>query len=69
MCEFDEYVQGPRSVWPTEEQVRDYETGKAPWPYKSSPPKKCKCGILATEGVVPSELGYGWYYGMSTGEY
>ncbi|KAF8732863.1 hypothetical protein HU200_015211 [Digitaria exilis] len=27
------------------------------------PEKICKCGILAERGVVPSELGYGWYCG------
>jgi hypothetical protein len=29
----------------------------------------CKCGILARKGVVPSELGYGWYSGNSCGDY
>jgi hypothetical protein len=26
------------------------------------PERKYKCGIKASEGVVPSELGYGYYY-------
>ncbi|RCV33034.1 hypothetical protein SETIT_7G050400v2 [Setaria italica] len=38
-------------MWPTEEQVREFESGKAPWPCMSSPSCKCKCGILVTEGV------------------
>lgn len=69
MCEFNEYVQGPRAVWPNEEQVQDFESRKAPWPYKSLLPKRCNCGILAKEGVVPSELGYGWYCGNAIGKY
>ncbi|KAF8723627.1 hypothetical protein HU200_021584 [Digitaria exilis] len=35
----------------------------APWPCTKYPEKRCKCGILAERGVVPSELGYGWYCG------
>ena len=31
------------------------------------PEHKCKCGIKAHEGVVPSELGYGYYYGNAYG--
>ncbi|KAF8666090.1 hypothetical protein HU200_053800 [Digitaria exilis] len=63
VCQFNEYVQGPRSVWPSDEEVRAYEVGQAPWPCTKYPEKRCKCGILAERGVVPSELGYGWYYG------
>ncbi|KAF8664788.1 hypothetical protein HU200_054511 [Digitaria exilis] len=32
VCEFNEYVQGPLSVWPSDEEVRAYEAGQAPWP-------------------------------------
>nr|TKW21434.1 hypothetical protein SEVIR_4G158900v2 [Setaria viridis] len=57
------------AMWPTEEQVREFESGKAPWPCVSSPSDRCKCGILATEGVVPSELGYGSFCGNAHGDY
>ncbi|KAF8752674.1 hypothetical protein HU200_011913 [Digitaria exilis] len=63
VCQFNEYVQGPRSVWPSDGEVRAYEAGQAPWPCTKYPEKRCKCGILAERGVVPSELGYGWYCG------
>ncbi|KAF8718083.1 hypothetical protein HU200_025561 [Digitaria exilis] len=63
VCDFNEYVQRPRSVWPSDEEVRAYEAGQAPWPCTKYPEKRCKCGILAERGVVPSELGYGWYCG------
>ncbi|RCV21624.1 hypothetical protein SETIT_4G152800v2 [Setaria italica] len=56
-------------MWPTEEQVWEFESGKAPWPCVSSPSDRCKCGILATEGVVPSELGYGSFCGNAHGDY
>ncbi|KAG2563758.1 hypothetical protein PVAP13_8KG367902, partial [Panicum virgatum] len=68
-CDFNEYIYGPRSHWPTEEEVRDFESGKKPWPCTTTPSRRCKCGILATKGVVPSELGYGYYCGNSYGEY
>ncbi|KAF8671276.1 hypothetical protein HU200_049985 [Digitaria exilis] len=29
VCQFNEYVQGPRSVWPSDEEVRAYEAGQA----------------------------------------
>ncbi|RCV06449.1 hypothetical protein SETIT_1G163200v2 [Setaria italica] len=57
------------AMWPTEEQVQEFESGKAPWPCVSSPSDRCKCGILATEGVVPSELGYGSFCGNAHGDY
>ncbi|KAF8654915.1 hypothetical protein HU200_061344 [Digitaria exilis] len=63
VCQFNEYVQGPRSVWPSDKEVRAYEVGQAPWPCTKYPEKRCKRGILAERGVVPSELGYGWYCG------
>ncbi|KAF8681753.1 hypothetical protein HU200_045190 [Digitaria exilis] len=63
VCQFNEYVQGPQSVWPSDEEVRAYEAGQAPWPCTKYPEKRCKCGILAERGVVPLELGYGWYCG------
>ncbi|KAF8675592.1 hypothetical protein HU200_047664 [Digitaria exilis] len=63
VCQFNVYVQGPRSVWPSDEEVRAYEAGQAPWPCAKYPERRCKCGILAERGVVFSELGYGWYCG------
>ncbi|RCV25611.1 hypothetical protein SETIT_5G179400v2 [Setaria italica] len=57
------------SIWPTEEQMREFESGKAPWSCVSSPSDRCKCGILATEGVMPSELGYGSFCGNAHGDY
>ncbi|RCV17239.1 hypothetical protein SETIT_3G204000v2 [Setaria italica] len=56
------------AMWPTEEEVREFESENAPWPCVSSPSDRCKCGILATEGVVPSELGYGSFCGNAHGD-
>ncbi|KAG2558616.1 hypothetical protein PVAP13_8NG278701, partial [Panicum virgatum] len=36
-------------------------------PCERAPRPRCKCGILARRGVVPTELGYGWYCGNSFG--
>ena len=51
-------------IGPTEEEVRDFES-----PCTTTPSRRCKCDILATKGVVPSELGYGYYCGNIYGEY
>ncbi|CAO1944808.1 unnamed protein product [Urochloa humidicola] len=68
-CDFNEYKYGPKSHWPTEAEVLEFESGKKPWPCENSPPTRCKCGILATEGVVPTELGFGKFCGNAYGDY
>ena len=45
-CEFNEYIYGHRSHWPTEEEVREFESGKKPWPCTTTPSLRCKCDIL-----------------------
>ncbi|KAF8651099.1 hypothetical protein HU200_063629 [Digitaria exilis] len=42
VCEFNECVQGPRSVWSSDDEVRVYEAGQAPWPCTKYPEKRCK---------------------------
>ncbi|KAG2606915.1 hypothetical protein PVAP13_4NG202822, partial [Panicum virgatum] len=61
-------------LWPqdshwyyTEEQIKEFESGKEKWPCEWAPRPRCKCGILARRGVVPTELGYGWYCGNPFG--
>jgi hypothetical protein len=29
----------------------------------------CQCGVQARQGVMPSEFGYGYFYGNVVGEY
>uniref|UniRef100_A0A0D9VXB8 Zinc finger GRF-type domain-containing protein n=1 Tax=Leersia perrieri TaxID=77586 RepID=A0A0D9VXB8_9ORYZ len=69
MCDFQEYIYGPKSFWPTDKEVRLFKTGKTHWPCERRPHPRCKCGILATVGVVTSELGYGYYCGNAYGKY
>ncbi|CAO2043780.1 unnamed protein product, partial [Urochloa humidicola] len=69
LCDFQEYIYGPKSRWPTEEKIQAFETGKEIWPCEKEPRPRCKCGIFARRGVVPSELGYGWFCGNSFGKY
>jgi hypothetical protein len=68
-CDFNEYIHGPRSEWPTESEVKEFESRTKPWPCLSYPPSRCKCGIVATEGVVPSELGFGMFCGNAYGDF
>ncbi|CAN6309311.1 unnamed protein product, partial [Urochloa humidicola] len=32
LCDFQEYIYGPKSRWPTEEKIQAFETGKEIWP-------------------------------------
>ncbi|XP_039811858.1 uncharacterized protein LOC120674805 [Panicum virgatum] len=43
-CDFNEYIYGPRSHWLIEEEVREFESGKKPWPCTTTPSLRCKCG-------------------------
>ena len=68
LCDFQEYIYDPKINWYyTEEQIKEFESGKEKWPCERAPRPHCKCGILTRRGVVPMELGYGWYYGNSFG--
>ncbi|CAD6249661.1 unnamed protein product [Miscanthus lutarioriparius] len=66
-CDFEEYNYGPKSYWPSEYEFAEFQAGIKPWPRTKMPDRKCKCGIKAREGVVPSELGYGYYCGNAYG--
>ena len=57
-CDFEEYNYGPKSHWPSEYEFAEFQAGIKPWPCTKMPGHKCKCGIKAREGVVPSELGH-----------
>lgn len=63
VCDFAEWDYGPRSYWPEEDETKR-KKGK----YEPGPPIKCDCGVLATFGLVPSELGVGFYCGRMVGD-
>ena len=65
--DFEEYNYGPKSHWPSEYEFAEFQAGIKPWPCTKMPNRKCKCGIKAREGVVLSELGYGYYCGNAYG--
>ena len=66
-CDFEEYNYGPKSHWPSDYEFAEFEVGIKPWPCAKMPERKCKCSIKDREGVVPSELGYRYYYGNAYG--
>ena len=66
-CDFEEYNYGPKSHWPSEYEFAEFQAGIKPWPCIKISDRKCKCGIKAHEGVVLSELGYGYYCGNAYG--
>jgi hypothetical protein len=61
--DFEEYIYGLKSHWPSEKEAIEFVTGNKPWPCLKMSDRKCKCGIEAHEGVVLSELGWGHYCG------
>ena len=66
LCDFEELIYGPKPVYPEnlETVLQDCIEGRrVPLPCDEQAPIKCPCGVPAREGVVPSELGYGYYCG------
>ena len=56
-CRFRECLYGPKSHWPEEKKKKNDRIITA------APPVKCKCGVEASYGLVPSELGVGYFCG------
>ncbi|CAD6240396.1 unnamed protein product [Miscanthus lutarioriparius] len=65
--DFEEYNYGPKSHWSSEYEFAEFQAGIKPWPCTKMSDHKCKCGIKAREGVVPSELGHIYYCGNAYG--
>jgi len=66
-CDFEEYNYGPKSHWPSEYELAEFEADIKPWLGTKMLERKCNCRIKAQEGVVPSMLGYGYYSGNAYG--
>jgi hypothetical protein len=66
-CDINELVYGSRSHWLDDLKLLmpidsdDLPCHFAPYPL-------CQCGVQARQGVVPSELGYGYFCGNVVGE-
>jgi hypothetical protein len=56
-CRFREWLYGPKSHWPEEKKKKKDRI------ITPAPPVKCKCGVEASYGLVPSELGVGYFCG------
>jgi hypothetical protein len=66
-CDFNELIYGPRSHWPDDlEILLSLDSDDLPCHYALDP--LCQCGVLARQGMVPSELGYGFFCGNVVGE-
>ncbi|CAN6216147.1 unnamed protein product [Urochloa humidicola] len=63
LCDFSEYVYGPKSYWrePVEKKAKEKVRLIAP-------ERNCHCGVVANYGLVPSELGIGSYCGHMVGD-
>ncbi|GJN18436.1 hypothetical protein PR202_gb05599 [Eleusine coracana subsp. coracana] len=69
LCDFQEYVYGPKPLWAEAGNIEDYITGKKDAPLIKDISILCQCGVVARVGVVPSELGYGYFYGNTIDKY
>jgi hypothetical protein len=66
--DFNKLVYGPRSHWPDDlELLISLDLDDLPCHYASYP--LCQCSVPTRQGVVPSELGYGYFCGNIVGEY
>ena len=61
-CRFKEWLWGPKSFWP-EEAKEDSKEKKEEVITIEDEPTLCKCGVEAHYGLVPSELGIGYWCG------
>jgi hypothetical protein len=61
-CDFNELIYGPRSHWPDDLQLlSSMDSDDLPCHYDPKP--LCQCGVPTRQGVMPFELGYGYFCG------
>ena len=60
-CHFKEWLYGPKNKWP-KEPPKAKQKKKERLIYKA-PSVKCEYGVKSNYGLVPSELGIGYYCG------
>jgi hypothetical protein len=66
-CDFNELIYGPMLHWPDDlEILLSLDSDNLPCHYTLDP--LCWCGVPARQGVVPSELEYGYCCGNAVGE-
>jgi hypothetical protein len=61
-CDFNEFVYNPRNHWPEDIEIL-LSLDSDDLPCHHTPHLLYQCGVLARQGVVPSELGYAYFYG------
>jgi hypothetical protein len=66
-CDFNELVYGFRNHWPNDLELF-LSLDSYNLPCHHTPVPLYQCGIQATQGVVSSELGYGYFCGNIVGE-
>jgi hypothetical protein len=66
-CDFNELIYGLRSQLPDDLQLLlSLDSDDLPCNYAPDP--LCQCGVLARQGVVPSEFRYSYFCGNVVGE-
>jgi hypothetical protein len=59
LCDFNEYDYGTKSYWPESKEKKGKEVEVELIPLD----RNCRCGIAGNYGLVPSEMGIGYYCG------
>jgi hypothetical protein len=66
-CVFNKLIYGPRLYWSDNVEILlSLDSDDLPCHYAPDP--LCHCGVPARQGVVSSELGYGYFCGNIVGE-
>jgi hypothetical protein len=67
-CDFNELIYCPRSQWSDDlKLLLSLDLDDLPCHYAPDP--LCQCGVPTRQGVVPSELRDGYFYGNVVGEH
>jgi hypothetical protein len=64
LCDFNKYDYGPKSYWPKSKEKKGKEVEVELIPLD----RNCRCDIAGNYGLVPSELGIGYYCGHMSGD-
>jgi hypothetical protein len=59
-CDFNKLIYGPRSQWLDDPELLSL-LDSDDLPYHYTPDPLCWCGVPARQGVVPTELRYGYF--------
>jgi hypothetical protein len=67
VCDFNELIYGPMSQWCDDVELL-LSLNSDDFSRHYTPEPLCQYGVSARQGVVPSKLGYDYFYGNVVGD-